>query len=339
MPPTESPTTPADASKDGLTIRAATDEDRRAIIELCRASLGWAEGDPNEAFFAWKHDRNAFGASPAWVAAAPDGSLVGVRVFLRWQFDVPGEGTISAVRAVDTATHPDWQGKGIFTRLTLGALDELRDDGLDVVFNTPNDQSRPGYLKMGWSQVGRVPVAVRVRSVSSAQRLAGARAAAQKWSEPVDVAVDAPTVLAASDDVQRLLDALAPAPGIATSRSVEYLQWRYSFEPLRYRALPLGDRLEDGLVVFRVRRRGTATELTVCDVLTPPGASARRAIGYLLRRSGADYAIRCSGLGSLRDGFLPANRLGPILTWRPVNRPDIPTIADLSLTLGDVELF
>ncbi len=243
------------------------------------------------------------------------------------------------MRAVDTATHPDHQGRGIFTRLTLGALDELRDDGLDVVFNTPNDQSRPGYLKMGLSQVGRVPVSVRVRSVASVSRLAGARAAAQKWSEATDAGLDA-SVLLADDELGDLVDSTAaPAAGIATTRSVEYLRWRYSFGPLRYRALPLGDRLADGLVVFRVRRRGTATELTVCDVITPPGRSARSAIGYLLRRSGADYAICCSGPASLRNGFLPATRLGPILTWRPVNRPGVPTIGDLSLALGDVELF
>ena len=330
---------PDAASTDELTIRRSTPSDRDAVIGLCRASLGWVEGDPNEAFFSWKHDQNPFGASPTWVAVAPDGEMAGVRVFLRWAFDEPGRGTISAVRAVDTATHPDWQGKGIFTRLTLGALDELGGDGLDVVFNTPNDQSRPGYLKMGWSEVGRVPVAVRLRSALSARRVAGARAAAEKWSEPVDAGLEAPMVLAATDEVQRLLDSLGPARGIATARSVEYLQWRYSFGPLRYRALPLGDRVGDGLVLFRVRRRGSATELTVCDVLAPPGTSARRAIGYLLRRSGADYAIRCGGPGSLSDGFLPANRLGPILTWRPVNRPRVPSIGDLSLTLGDVELF
>lgn len=126
-------------------------------------------------------------------------------MFLRWKFDVPGEGTISAVRAVDTATHPDWQGSGIFTRLTLGALDELRDDGLDVVFNTPNDQSRPGYLKMGWSQVvtgGHRWAGCPSRSGSVPLRAYGdwpARAAAQGWSEPVDAAVDASMVLAASD--------------------------------------------------------------------------------------------------------------------------------------------
>ena len=32
------------------------------------------------------------------------------------------------------------------------------------MFNTPNDKSRPGYLKMGWHQVGRPPSSVRVRS-------------------------------------------------------------------------------------------------------------------------------------------------------------------------------
>lgn len=326
-------------SGDELRIRPATMADRPAIIELCRASLGWVEEDPNEAFFSWKHDQNPFGASPSWVAVTPDGSLAGVRVFLRWAFTSPDGRSVSAVRAVDTATHPDWQGKGIFTRLTLGGLEQLADEGLDVVFNTPNDQSRPGYLKMGWSEVGRVPVALRVRSVTRAPRLVGARAAADLWSRPVDVALDASEALSAHDELQRLLDAVDTPRGLATARSVEYLQWRYSFEPLRYRALPLGDHLRDGLVLFRVRRRGTATELTICDVLAPRGASARSAIGYLLRRSDADYAIRCHGPGSARDGFVPASRLGPILTWRPVNRPGVPSLSELSLTLGDVELF
>lgn len=333
---------------DDLTIRAATDDDRAAVIELCRASLGWKQGDPNEGFFAWKHDENPFGTSPAWVAVASDGSLAGLRVFLRWRFRAPDGEVIDAVRAVDTATHPDWQGKGIFTRLTLGALDELADQGLDVVFNTPNDQSRPGYLKMGWSQVGRVPVGLRVRSVSSFRRIAGARAAAEKWSQDSDVAMDAAALLgehsAPSGELTALLERLEPAKGIHTDVSADYLRWRYSFAPLGYRALPLGDRLDDGVVAFRVRRRGTATELTVCDVLAPRGAPVGRAIGHLLRRSGADYAIRTidSGLldpAAVRTGFVPAPQLGPILTWRPVTRPTVPSIGDLALTLGDVELF
>lgn len=338
----------ADPAADQLAIRAMTPEDRLSVIELCRAALGWKEGDPNEGFFAWKHDENPFGTSPAWVAVAPDGSLAGLRVFLRWRFVAPGGEVIDAVRAVDTATHPEWQGKGIFTRLTLGALDEMAQQDVAVVFNTPNDQSRPGYLKMGWSQVGRVPVGIRVRSVASLRRLAGARAAAQKWAAGAEVAMDARALLgergAPTGDLDRLLERAAQAHGIRTDVSADYLRWRYSFGPLGYRALPLGDRLADGVVAFRVRRRGAATELTVCDVVAPPGAPLGRAIGHLVRRSGADYAIRATGAGreqlsSVAAGFVPVQPLGPILTWRPVTRPAVPHMGDLALSLGDVELF
>ena len=54
---------PKDAPTE-LLLRSATSDDRPAIIELCRQSLGWTEDDPNEAFFEWKHDENPFGPSP-----------------------------------------------------------------------------------------------------------------------------------------------------------------------------------------------------------------------------------------------------------------------------------
>ena len=207
------------------------------------------------------------------------------------------------------------------------------------MFNTPNDKSRPGYLKMGWSQVGRVPVGVRVASVGALGRLARSRTAAAMWSEPSDLGVPAPEFLADTDAVERLLST-CPAPrGIATARSAAYLQWRYRFEPLRYRAVPLGDRVEDGALVVRFRRRGAALECAVCDVLAPVGRSVRPVVREVARRSGADHLIRCGGASIARDGFVPAPQLGPVLTWRPVARTGVPSLAELDLTLGDVELF
>ncbi|MEZ5312094.1 MAG: hypothetical protein R2735_16185, partial [Microthrixaceae bacterium] len=213
------------------------------------------------------------------------------------------------------------------------------DDGLDVVFNTPNEQSRPGYLKMGWQTVGRVPVGVQVGSVRSASRLAGAKAPAERWNSSTHAGLDARKILGDLHSLNRLLDRLPGADRIRTPMTAEYLKWRYDFEPLGYRALPLGDSLNDGLVLFRVRRRGTATELTVCDVLAPKGTRIRKAIRYLLRTTEADYAIAAVGPGTLAAGFIPTNRLGPILVWREVNRDGIPMMGDLSLSLGDIELF
>lgn len=324
---------------DELLLRRATDADRKAVIELCRASLGWHADDPNEAFFAWKHDENPFGISPAWVAEAPDGSLAGLRVFLHWRFRQPDGDTFTGVRAVDTATHPDWQGKGIFTKLTLGAIPDLRDDGVGVIFNTPNDKSRPGYLKMGWSTVGRVPAAVRPTGASSLPAMLRSRTAAELWSEPSDLGLPAADLLVDTEGLERLLRSCADPSAISTDRSVKYLQWRYTFEPLRYRTLPVGDRVEDGIVIVRMRRRGEALECAVVDVVVPAGTSPRGALGYVSRHSGADYLLRCTGSTGLLDGFIPAPQLGPILTWRPINRLGVPAMGDLSLTLGDVELF
>jgi GNAT superfamily N-acetyltransferase len=324
---------------DDLRVRRATESDRHDVVELCRASLGWTNGDVDEEFFSWKHDLNPAGPSPAWVAEASDGRLTGVRVFLRWRFRDPAGRELSAVRAVDTATHPDWQGKGIFKRLTLGALPDLRADGVDFVFNTPNEQSRPGYLKMGWNQVGRLPVGVRVASLARTRSLAGARTAAEKWSQPTTAGVEAAKVLSDAGAVEELLGRLAPSGRIHTHRTPAHLLWRYRFEPLHYRAMLVGDDLADGAVVFRVRRRGTAVEGTICEVLLPPGTPGPgRIFGRILEESGADYLIR-SGGGPPSHRFLPAPKLGPILTWKPLERIGAPRLADLDLALGDIELF
>src|SRR5262249_43359766 len=148
--------------------------------DLLRASLGWADDPGFDRYFAWKHRENSFGASPSWVAVEA-GRIVGFRTFLRWEFVDRQGNRARAVRAVDTATHPDAQGRGIFRRLTLHALDDLARDDVDFVFNTPNDKSRPGYLRMGWVDVGRVGTSVRVLGVGGARRMLHSRVPAERW--------------------------------------------------------------------------------------------------------------------------------------------------------------
>lgn len=322
-----------------IRTRRAGADDRAAILDLCRSSLGWSTDDPDEAFFTWKHDDNAFGSSPSWVAEAADGRLAGLRVFLRWRFVDARGGKIEAVRAVDTATHPDWRGQGIFSKLTLGALPDLTDEGVGMVFNTPNDKSMPGYLKMGWSQVGKVPVSARLGSLRSLRRVAGARTAAQLWSEPTAVGNDAAEAFSDTDAVDALLRRCPRASGISTDRSAAFLSWRYRFEPLHYRVMPLGDRLDDGVIVFRARRRGDALEATICDVLAPNPRAVGAGMRRIARGVGADYLLAGEPSVGLRAGFLPARGLGPMLTWRPLSRPGIPAMDDLDLVLGDIELF
>jgi GNAT superfamily N-acetyltransferase len=314
-----------------LEVRRATGADQDQILALAARSLGWAGDERDRAFFEWKHQANPFGASPAWVAGA-DGEVVGFRTMLRWEL-VGAERVRRVVRAVDTATDPAHQGKGIFRRLTLLAVEELQAAGVDAVFNTPNRQSRPGYLKMGWHQLGRPSLSVVPRSPAAVVALARSRAAAGKWGEAVDVGDPAPTAFddAQGLDLVALCAALPPPSGMATPRTPEYLRWRYGLEPLGYRVIEV----RGGVCVFRVRNRGGHREVSICEWLSP--SPDPRAVRRLVRACG-DVGIGI-GLGLRRHGALPVPRQGPIVTWRPLADGHVPALGDLCLGMGDLELF
>jgi predicted N-acetyltransferase YhbS len=323
-----------------IAIRRSDPSDQPQILRLLEASLRWVPDEQHAAFLAWKHDENPFGRSPAWVATAGD-RVVGFRTFLRWEFDHDGR-RVRAVRAVDTATHPEFQGRGIFSKLTLLALDDLRADGVDFVFNTPNNNSRPGYLKMGWIELTRVGIAARPRRwLTGLPKMARARGAASRWSPPTSVGAPAGEVLQDHAAVEALLDSQPGGKGLRTHRSPEFFHWRYRFGPLGYRAVLAGSDLRDGLVLFRLRHRGKGTEAGVCDVLVPGDEPA--AVDRLLRKlraeSGADYLVLVPRGGRRPRGFLPIPGAGPILTWRALCQETPPRVDELQLVAGDVELF
>jgi hypothetical protein len=321
---------------DDLVVRPATADDRHHILELLERALGWDDDLRHESLFAWKHERNAFGASPAWVAWDGD-HLAGFRTFLRWEFD-RGDQTIRAVRAVDTATDPKYARRGVFRRLTLHALDELQTDDASLVFNTPNDQSRPGYLTMGWQVVGRIVLAARPRKPGGLIRMTGARVPADLWSTESAGGEPAATVLEDDAAVSELLGSQPRGRAMVTRRSMKYLQWRYGSAPLDYRAVVLHHDAAAGLAFFRVRRRGTAQEAALCEVLAPEGhrARARQLVREVARASGADYVLRVAGH---LDGCVRLPHQGPVLIWRPLRGAPRLGRRDWDLALGDVELF
>lgn len=323
----------------GIEIRPFEDGDEEAVLRLLAGTLGWLPDGHHAAFFAWKHRGNPFGASPAWVATA-GGAVIGFRTFLRWQLVRAGQ-LVRAARAVDTATDPAHQGRGVFSRLTLHGLETLRHEGTAFVFNTPNERSRPGYLKMGWQALGRVAVAARPRTPASLVRMATARTAAAMWSTPCDAGVPAAEALADRAGVDALLRSQPPV-GMTTRRSPEYLDWRYAgFGPLGYRAMVDAAGLEHGLALFRLRQRGAGTEATIVELLVPGGevGAAGRLARRVLRVSGADFAVCGSGVRPARSGFLPLRSLAPIITWRPLADPLRPDLGAWPIALGDVELL
>ncbi|MEY2449913.1 MAG: hypothetical protein QOH79_3389 [Acidimicrobiaceae bacterium] len=314
-----------------MDIRPASAADRPAINSLLRRALNVGDDPRYDDFLEWKHRENPFGPSYEWVATV-GGAVVGYRSFLRWQLVVDGE-VRPAVRAVDTATDREHQGKGIFNALTLHGVEQLTADGVAWVFNTPNDASRPGYLKMGWSLVGRLPVAVMARSVLTLRHARRARQPAQRWSEPSSAFEPAVPAIEriAGRDANSVTG--STSNGWATNRTMPFLRWRYGLEALHYRAVDTGD----AAVVFRVRQRGPLREVLIADVIG--NGAARVRVGSvarsILRSTGADVAV-ISARPRPRTA-IPVG--GPQLTWRPITDERVPTIESLSFCGGDMELF
>ncbi|CAN5619486.1 hypothetical protein BH20ACT2_BH20ACT2_08680 [soil metagenome] len=331
-------------------IRPFEEQDEQEVLELLQGSLGGGPfGRRTVRFFRWKHRDNPFGTSPAYVAEA-GGTIVGFRTFLRWRWRTAA-GVHEAVRAVDTATHPGHRGAGIFTRLTVEAVESLRQADLDLIFNTPNTQSRPGYLKMGWTQVGTVPVAIRaVRPVRFAAGLA--RLGAPPSDEPVPCELEtAAGVLADTGAVTELLArTVAPDDRLSTDRTAAYLRWRYADAPdLDYRvAVATQGRRLTGLALGRPRRRGLLGEFTLDELLVETGdVSTARALLRAVAGSGCDHVAAITGHDpDLRAawraaGFLTFPGKGMILTARPLRAmpADPRSLSSWRLSLGDLELF
>ena len=280
-------------------------------------------------WFAWKHFANPFGRSLLVVAEA-DEQIVGLRAFMRWEMATPDGETLRCVRAVDTATHPDYLRRGIFRRLTLEALDRAAADGVDLVFNTPNPKSGAGYLSMGWVEVG--PIGVMAYPT---WRLGKRRSA-------TEVLPDLERVVPGAGPATEMTAVDRLARGLRTPRTPEYLAWRFGGHPTaRYLRVDAAG----SIAVVRPNLRNGRTELVVSDVFGPAPA---RAIAAARRRSRAAYLAGWFSSGSperwaaARAGMMPVPGVRALtLVARPLHDLpiDVTGLDGWDLAMSDLELL
>jgi GNAT superfamily N-acetyltransferase len=311
-----------------MIIRPASTCDVPAIIDLLKLSLGESLIPKSEKLWHWKHIANPFGKSPV-LLAEEDGQILGVRAFLRWEYLKDGQ-TIKACRAVDTATHPRVQGKGIFSKLTLALVEEMKKEGVDLIYNTPNTQSAPGYLKMGWESWGKLPLKLNFHLPTSRKQITEAPAWDQ--AEPLIQMMEASSEL--TSELQTKL-----VPG--------YLAWRYRDNPLfHYQLLTDG---ESYLLIYRIKEGKMGREFRICDLFIPNGLSPvqRKKLNSSLNQHIKASGVRFSSFSGLRYplqddldmGWLPILEVGPLITLRQMKDEIIPPTQPWAWSLGDLEVF
>ena len=122
------------------------ENDLDQILDLINSHL-----DPGRTkeLFRKKHLQNPFGESLGIVALHKN-KIIGLRMGMKWQL-ISGESgnVITAIRPVDTVVHEAYRKQGVFRKMNREFL-ELTRNSYDCIFNTPNENSSPGNIKMGW---------------------------------------------------------------------------------------------------------------------------------------------------------------------------------------------
>jgi hypothetical protein len=262
---------------------------------------------------------------------------------MQWQW-TDGEKIFRALRAVDTATHPDHQGKGIFKKLTLQLI-HSSEGWADFIFNTPNEKSKPGYIKMGWEEAGRLPLNFKaINPLASAIRLLTGKAQRPaKENGNINEILDH----AGLDDL--LACPVAEKGKIHTVYSREYLRWRYLDVPVAtYSGCALEhDNMLKGFFIYRIKSSRLGRELRITDIFAASSKDASALMPLLkdrARHHRIDY-VTVSGLNNSLSVF-PASSLaallkGPIVTVRKVKSgiDNLKTFKHWHPSLGDLELF
>lgn len=342
-------------------IRPYQPEDEDAVLALIQQGMGGGPtGTRDRAFWQWKHFDNPFGRSISLVAVHNSGQIIGLRTFMRWRFK-SNSSVVNAVRAVDTVSHPDYRRYGVFSVLTEEAVRQTKESGVDLIFNTPNAQVLPGYIKLGWDYVSRIRPLVKVlnypRFAAGILRSRN-RARASRQLPLQEIFRERPTPVATFLDSTHNIENLLGSYGgmkncrLSTDRSLKYLKWRYALYPgVNYGTVCLEKNgMPAGCAILRSSTRFGLKEAVIAELLLPgrDENAASALLKDLKKRISADYLIAYFPESSfercmlLRQGFHQVPRGGQNFTVN-VLAPDLPCdprlLESWDISLGDLEVF
>jgi hypothetical protein len=328
-----------------MIIREATEADIPEIVLLLKSSLGESLLPKSEAYWRWKHVNNPFGKSEVLVAEE-DSIMVGVRAFMNWTWEAEAH-KIYAVRAVDTATRSSFQGKGIFTKLTMSLIKKCENGKSTLIYNTPNEKSMPGYLKMGWNKAGQLPVEVKItRPVSMALH------ALNKWNRLPVVHDNSVADLTSHSGLSELLQKHQARSNVnfRTAYSLPYLKWRYYDIPVvKYFAAGVEQTRElKSAFFYRLKPTRLGMELRITDLFLAYGNDIRSTRNLVIEKARAHKAdfisITANNDNKLLNGLLHyrSSKIGPMVTVRDITSNVAEKFIGFkkwSPSMGDMELF
>jgi GNAT superfamily N-acetyltransferase len=296
-----------------LVIRDAVEPDRDGALALLAAAHGSEVRDAATWDWLYRGRLDRYLVADAGDQLAAQYALLPLRVQHR------GE-VIDASLSLDTATHPGFTGRGLFTDLAQRAYER---PGAELVFGFPNPNSAGiFYNRLGWHELAPFPLLfkplgglVRALAPQLHAEAAAERLAALFASRRPNEATAFDRFGQWADDIWQ---ATSGALGTAVVRDSEYLNWRFADAPASYErfAAPSGTEPAAYSVLRTVPWRGGRLSYLM-ELAARPG-NEQAAADVL---AAATEAARAAGSAGIVALGTPRNPALGLLRRRGFRRP------------------
>lgn len=214
-----------------MELRKYQTGDEKQILDLFKLVF---KQEMSEEYWNWRFSSNPFTNDKLIYLMWEGDKLIGHYAVSPIEMNF-GQNLIKTALSMTTMTHPEYGGKGIFSKLATTLYNELKNDyGYKLIWGFPNNNSHYGFIKnLGWQDVAVIPM--------FSMKLAESRI---KFGEKVSYKL----LKNFDEEISQQLNNSENKFSINKSR--DYLQWRYCENPdVDYTILQLNR--SKGLVVYK----------------------------------------------------------------------------------------
>lgn len=303
--------------------------------------------DPN--YLSWQYLNNPNGnAIVAQARSTKDNSLVGVYILNPIELNQYGKSTLS----LNTFTHADYRGKGMFTILAKDCYQRAAKSGVKSIIGFPNPMSYGGFIKkLKFTDVGNVKYMIKVINPlkSIVEAVTGSSATKQLlFKGNINKIKDI-----RNDFVKDFMNEWNAKNSLTVNRSVEYYHWRYQQHPInKYHILAhkVDNKVEALMVVKKNVKR--LSELLILDFMWLNIESANFLFKNLQKDIKKDISVVRVYSNPLHSdhliykamGFFDSNKLRkrklsvPLIYRALIDSLPEPNFSDWRVSLGDGDM-
>lgn len=322
-----------------ISYRIASERDIEDVISLLNgvfSSLQQSDRKRELSSWKWKYDDNIFGKTYTIIAEC-NNRIIGTGTIWPFRFRINGKAHLG-YQACGLAVDEDFRGRGIFTKINDIRIEIAEENRASFLFSFPNQNSLPGYKKMGWNYLGKLPWFVKflnMREVFFDLLLKNNKSAPfDIYDEDKIIPID----FTYSPD--RMNEDI-----ISLDKSRAYFIWRYLCRPnFDYGFLNLEKRSDSSYGAFyTILEKGNSKEMVIIDIIAKDLEMTRNIIKKAVTvayKYGAMYLafIRPAGYSkreALRNGFLPVKKKNmTVLVLNPEIKSMVGNIDNWSLFAG-----